>query len=101
MKLKDKCTIQRMLGWIEGISAGLDDKLSAQLCDAVEVVDGIIDGEECEDTVGAKRGTWLFDSSRKHLVCTNGGFLPPPTKTLNGMVTSYCPNCGAEMEGDE
>ncbi len=48
MKLKDKCTIQRMLGWIEGISVGLDDKLSAQLCDAVEVIDGIIDKEECE-----------------------------------------------------
>ena len=49
MKLKDKSTIQRMLGWIEGISAGLDDKFSGFLLDAVEVIDGIIDREECEE----------------------------------------------------
>lgn len=46
MTRKDKSTIQRMLGFIEGISAGLDDKLSSLLLGAVEVIDGIIDKEE-------------------------------------------------------
>lgn len=51
MKLQDKLTIQRMLGQIEGVSFGMDDKMAEPLLDAIEIIDGIIrkeEGELCE-----------------------------------------------------
>lgn len=46
MTLKDKETIQRMLGKIEGVAFIVDDKIAAPLLDAIEVIDSILDGEE-------------------------------------------------------
>ena len=46
MTLKDKETIQRMLGQIEGVAFGMDDKFSGVLLDAVEVIDSILDKEK-------------------------------------------------------
>ncbi len=43
LSLKDKSTIQRMLGKIEGVAFGLEDKFATPLLDAVEVIDGILD----------------------------------------------------------
>ena len=49
MTLKDKSTIQRKLGLIEGIAFVADDKVAEPLLDAVEIIDGIIDREECTE----------------------------------------------------
>ena len=46
MKLKDKETIQRMLGKIEGVAFVLEDKIATPLLDAIEVIDAILDKEE-------------------------------------------------------
>ncbi len=46
MTLKDKSTIQRMLGKIEGVAFTVDDKIATPLLDAIEVIDCILDKEE-------------------------------------------------------
>ena len=46
MELKDKETIQRMLGKIEGVAFVVDNKIATPLLDAVEVIDCILDREE-------------------------------------------------------
>ena len=46
MTLKDKETIQRMLGRIEGVSWLTEDKLANAIMDAIDVIDSIIDREE-------------------------------------------------------
>ena len=43
---KDISTIHRMLGKIEGVAFGVDDKIAAPLLDAVEVIDCILIKEE-------------------------------------------------------
>ena len=46
MKLKDKETIQRMLGKIEGVAFMVDDKTATALFDAIEVIDDVLNKEE-------------------------------------------------------
>ena len=46
MKQKDRETIQRMIGKIEGMAFVVDEKIAAPLLDAIEVIDTIIDSEE-------------------------------------------------------
>jgi hypothetical protein len=46
MTLKDKATIQRMLGKIEGVAFVLDDRIATPLLDALEVIDCILDKEK-------------------------------------------------------
>lgn len=46
MELKDKETIQRMLGKIEGVAFCVDDKIATPLLDAIEVIDCILNKEE-------------------------------------------------------
>lgn len=46
MTLKDKETIQRMLGKIEGVAFVVDEKIATPLLDAVEVIDCVIDREK-------------------------------------------------------
>ena len=48
MTLKDKETIQRMLGKIEGVAFVLDDKFATPLLDAIEVIDVILDRDSTE-----------------------------------------------------
>ena len=43
MTRKDKETLQRMLGKIEGVAMVADDNLSRPLFDAIEVIDCILD----------------------------------------------------------
>jgi hypothetical protein len=49
MTLKDKSTIERMLGKIEGVAFVLDDKYATPLLDAIEVIDCILNREEGKD----------------------------------------------------
>ena len=46
MTLKDKETIQRMLGKIEGVAFAVDDKIATPLLDAIEIIDFILNKEE-------------------------------------------------------
>lgn len=46
MDMKDKSTIQRMLGKIEGVAFVVDDKIAVPLLDAIEVIDAVLDREE-------------------------------------------------------
>jgi hypothetical protein len=46
MTIEDKKTIQRMLGKIEGVAFVADDKISAVIFDALEVIDCILDREK-------------------------------------------------------
>ena len=46
MTIKDKKTIQRMLGKIEGVAFVIDDKLAIPILDAIEVIDSILDKGE-------------------------------------------------------
>jgi hypothetical protein len=46
MTEKDKSTIQRMLGKIEGVAFVVDDKTAAPLLDAIEVIDAVLDRED-------------------------------------------------------
>lgn len=46
MTLKDKSTIQRMLGKIEGVAFVLDDKTATPLLDSIEDIDCILEKEE-------------------------------------------------------
>lgn len=43
---RDISTIHRMLGKIEGVAFGVDDKIATPLLDAVEVIDCILNREE-------------------------------------------------------
>lgn len=49
MDMKDKSTIQRMLGKIEGVAFVADDKIATPLLDAIEVIDCILEKEECAE----------------------------------------------------
>ena len=46
MDIKDKSTIQRMLGKIEGVAFVVEDKIAVPLLDAIEVIDAVLDREE-------------------------------------------------------
>ena len=46
MTLKDKETIQRMLGKIEGVAFVVEERIASPLLDAIEVIDCILDREE-------------------------------------------------------
>lgn len=46
MTLKDKETIQRMIGKIEGVAFVVEDKIATPLLDAIELIDCILDKEE-------------------------------------------------------
>lgn len=46
---KDKSTIHRMLGKIEGVAFVVDDKIATPLLDAIEVIDCVLNREECAD----------------------------------------------------
>ena len=45
MTLKDYATIQRHLGYIEGVLLQFDSNVNAGAFDAISVIDGIIDNE--------------------------------------------------------
>lgn len=49
MEQKDRETLQRMLGKIEGVAFVTDEKIATPLLDAVEVIDCILDREECKE----------------------------------------------------
>ena len=49
MTLKDKATIHRMLGKIEGVAFVVDDKIATPLLDAIEVIDCVLDRLEREN----------------------------------------------------
>ena len=46
MTIKDKATIQRILGVIEGVAFAVEDKIATPLLDALEVIDAILEKEE-------------------------------------------------------
>ena len=46
MTLKDKETIQRMLGKIEGVTFVVEGRIATPLLDAIELIDCILDKEE-------------------------------------------------------
>ena len=46
MEQKDRETIQRMLGKIEGVAFVAEEKIATPLLDAIEVLDCILDKEE-------------------------------------------------------
>ena len=46
MTLKDKETIQRMLGKIEGVAFVVDEKIATPLLDAIEVIDCVLEREK-------------------------------------------------------
>ena len=48
MNIKDKESIQRALGKIEGVAFILEDKYLTPILDAIEVIDSILDKEEGE-----------------------------------------------------
>lgn len=45
MTLKDKSTVERLLGVIEGIAFALDDKYAQPICDAIANIDEILNSE--------------------------------------------------------
>lgn len=47
LKLSQYCTIERMLGKIEGVAFVLEDRYASPLLDAVEVIDVVL--KEIED----------------------------------------------------
>ena len=49
MTLKDKSTVERLLGVIEGIAFAMDDRLAQPICDAIANIDEILDKEGAED----------------------------------------------------
>jgi hypothetical protein len=46
MTERDKTTIQRMLGKIEGVAFVVEDKVATVLLDAIEVIDSVLAREE-------------------------------------------------------
>ena len=55
MTFKDKETIQRMLGKIEGVAFVVDDKIASPLLDAIEVIDCVLDKIPCTDIAELKK----------------------------------------------
>ena len=49
MTPKDKATMQRMLGKIEGVAFTVEDKFATPLLDALEVIDCILDRVDGKD----------------------------------------------------
>lgn len=49
MTLKDKATVERLLGVIEGITFALDDKYAHPICDAIANIDEILEKEGAEN----------------------------------------------------
>lgn len=49
MTIKDKATIQRMLGKIEGVAFVVEDKIAMPLLGAIEVIDRVLDKESGAD----------------------------------------------------
>lgn len=49
MTLKDKATVERLLGVIEGIAFAMDDKYSQPICDAIVSIDEILDKEGADN----------------------------------------------------
>ena len=49
MTLKDKSTVERLLGIIEGIAFALDDKYARPICDAIANIDEILDKEGADN----------------------------------------------------
>lgn len=47
MNMKDKSTIQRMLGKIEGVAFVVDDNIATPLLDAIEVIDAVLERGRC------------------------------------------------------
>ena len=56
MTIKDKATIQRMLGKIEGVAFAVDDKIATPLLDALEVINAILEKEEAEQALRKDEG---------------------------------------------
>ena len=46
---RDKSTIHRMLGKIEGVAFIVEDKIATPLLDAIEVIDCVLNREEGAD----------------------------------------------------
>ena len=46
---RDKSTIHRMLGKIEGVAFGVDDKIATPLLDAIEFIYCVLDREDEEN----------------------------------------------------
>lgn len=55
MTFKDKETIQRMLGKIEGVAFVVDDKIASPLLDAIEAIDCVLDKIPCMDIAELKK----------------------------------------------
>ena len=49
MDIKDKETIQRALGIIEGVTCGLTGAAASLLLDALEMIDDVLSREENDD----------------------------------------------------
>ena len=49
MEQRDRETLQRMLGKIEGVAFVAEEKIASPLLDAVEVIDCILDRKECKE----------------------------------------------------
>lgn len=49
MTLKDKATVERLLGVIEGMAFALDDKYAQPICDAIANIDEILDKEGADN----------------------------------------------------
>ena len=49
MTLKDKATVERLLGVIEGIAFCIDDKYAQPICDAIANIDEILDKEGADN----------------------------------------------------
>lgn len=82
----------------------------------------VIDGEHFEDTHMVvdiddirklpsvqpipKKGEWIYDKNIENWRCSRCGQTPPPTGYVGKadfMAThfKFCPNCGADMRGEE
>lgn len=49
MTLKDKATVERLLGVIEGIAFAIDDKYAQPICDAIVNIDEILNKEGADN----------------------------------------------------
>lgn len=49
MTLKDKSTVERLLGVIEGVAFALDVKYQIPICDAIANIDEILEKEGAEN----------------------------------------------------
>ena len=53
---------------------------------------------DCDSKV-RPRGEWIVDEEQGTSTCSNCGIVWQFTDGTNG--SNYCPNCGADMRGDE